>query len=434
MSDSLPAPLVTGCFVALLLAQAAVQIWLLLRQARSVAQHRGAVPAAFAATIDLPAHQKAADYTLARLRLALLALPLEAAVLLGWTLLGGVQALNSALLALIGPRPLLQPLALLLAFGAIGALLDMPLSLYQTFVIEQRFGFNRTTWRLWLADTAKSALLSLALALPLLSAALLLMQAAGGLWWLWVWALWMGFSLVMMVVFPMWIAPLFNRFAPLDDEALAARLTALMERCGMRASTLQVMDGSRRSAHANAYFTGFGAARRVVLFDTLLSQLAPEEIESVLAHEIGHWRRRHIVRRVGALAAVSLAALAALGWLAGQNGFYTGLGAVPNLPASMGGAVPNSALALALMALAAPLAGFFLSPLLAAQSRRYEFEADAWAAQHASARALISALLKLHRDNASTLTPDALYARFHYSHPPAAERIAQLERLAAQEH
>ncbi len=430
MNNTLPAPLVTFVFAALLLARAAVQLWLLRRQARCVAQHRGTVPTAFAATIDLPAHQKAADYTLARVRLALLALPLEAAVLLGWTLFGGLQALNVALLEAIGPRPLLQPLALLLAFGAIGALLDVPVSLYQTFVLEQRFGFNRTTWRLWLVDTAKSALLALLLAAPLLALVLLFMQAAGGAWWLWVWALWMGFSLLMMVVWPMWIAPLFNRFAPLTDASLAARLTALMARAGLRASALLVVDGSRRSAHANAYFTGFGAARRVVLFDTLLAQLAPQEIEAVLAHEIGHWRRRHIARRVVALAAMSLAALAALGWLAGQNGFYAGLGTAPNLPASMGGAVPSSALALILMALAAPLAGFFLSPLLAAQSRRYEFEADAWAALHTSAQPLISALLKLYRDNASTLTPDALYARFYYSHPPAAERIAQLERLA----
>ena len=421
-----PALVLTLLFSLALLANVAVKFWLASRQIRAVARHRGAVPAEFAATIPLDAHQRAADYTIAKLRFGLLELALAAAVLLAWTLLGGLDWLNSLLLDTLGPRPLLQPLALLVVFAAINALIELPVSLYQTFVIEERFGFNKMTLRLWLGDLLKSTLVSFVIGVPLAALVLWLMQATGSLWWLWTWALWMGFSLLMLVIYPTVIAPLFNKFQPLQDELLKARVSALMARCGFAAKGLFVMDGSRRSAHANAYFTGFGAAKRVVFFDTLLEQLTPPEVEAVLAHELGHFKHKHIVKRIAGLFAASLAGLALLGWLAQQPWFYAGLGVAPNLPPAMGGAVPNHALALLLFMLAVPLFTFFLSPLMAQLSRKHEFEADAYAARQANAQDLSNALVKLYKDNASTLTPDPLYVRFYYSHPPASERIARM--------
>ena len=427
MNDSLsPALLTSLIFGAVLLASVLVKLWLASRQARTVAAHRGAVPAQFASVIGLPAHQRAADYTLVKLRLGMLETALAAAILLGWTLLGGLDWLNGWLLDWLGPRPLLQPLALLIAFAVINALIDLPVSLYQTFVIEERFGFNKMTLRLWLGDLLKSTLVSFVIGVPLAALVLWLMQATGSLWWLWTWALWMGFSLLMLVIYPTVIAPLFNKFQPLQDESLTERVTQLMARCGFAAKGLFVMDGSRRSAHANAYFTGFGAAKRVVFFDTLLQQLTPPEVEAVLAHELGHFKHRHIIKRIAGLFAASLAGLALLGWLSQQDWFYAGLGVAPNLPPAMGGAVPNHALALLLFMLAVPLFTFFLSPLMAQLSRKHEFEADAYAATQASAQDLSNALVKLYKDNASTLTPDPLYVRFYYSHPPASERIAHL--------
>ena len=413
-------------FALALLTNVTLKLWLASRQIRAVARHRGAVPRTFEGAITLATHQRAADYSITRLRFGLLELALGAAVLLGWTLLGGLDALNGLLLDAIGPRPLLQPLGLLVAFTLINGLIDLPAALYQTFVIEQRFGFNRMTVRLWLADLLRSTAVGIAIGVPLAAAVLWLMQATGAAWWLWTWGAWMAFSLLMLVIYPTLIAPLFNRFQPLADEALKARVTGLMARCGFAAKGLFVMDGSRRSAHANAYFTGFGAAKRVVFFDTLLSQLTPPEVEAVLAHELGHFRHRHILQRIAALALMSLTGLALLGWLAAQPWFYIGLGVAPNLPASMGGAVPNHALALLLFMLAVPLFTFLLSPLMAQLSRRHEFQADAYAARQASAQELGNALVKLTRDNATTLTPDPLYVRFYYSHPPTGERIARL--------
>ena len=421
-----PALVLTLLFSLALLANVAVKFWLASRQIRAVARHRGAVPAEFAATIPLDAHQRAADYTIAKLRFGLLELALAAAVLLAWTLLGGLDWLNSLLLDTLGPRPLLQPLALLVVFAAINALIELPVSLYQTFVIEERFGFNKMTLRLWLGDLLKSTLVSFVIGVPLAALVLWLMQATGSLWWLWTWALWMGFSLLMLVIYPTVIAPLFNKFQPLQDESLTERVTQLMARCGFAAKGLFVMDGSRRSAHANAYFTGFGAAKRVVFFDTLLEQLTPPEVEAVLAHELGHFKHKHIVKRIAGLFVASLAGFALLGWLAQQPWFYAGLGVAPNLPPAMGGAVPNHALALLLFMLAVPLFTFFLSPLMAQLSRKHEFEADAYAARQANAQDLSNALVKLYKDNASTLTPDPLYVRFYYSHPPASERIARM--------
>lgn len=421
-----PSHLTTLVFAGLLLAGLALRLWLATRQIRHVAQHRGAVPTVFAHRIPLAAHQKAADYTIAKARFGLLEMALATAVVLGWTLLGGLDALNQALLSWLGGG-MLQQLALLACFVLIGGAIDLPVALYQTFVIEQRFGFNQMTPRLWLADLLKSTLLGAVIGLPIAALILWLMGAAGPLWWLWAWGTWMGFNLLLMVVFPLFIAPLFNKFQPLEDESLKARVTALMQRCGFAAKGLFVMDGSRRSAHANAYFTGVGKAKRVVFYDTLLKQLSPGEVEAVLAHELGHFKHKHITRRLVGMFAISLAGFALLGWLSTRAWFYTGLGVQPNLMLpGLPGAAPNDALALLLFLLAAPVFTLFVTPVLAQLSRRHEFQADAYAAAQSSGDDLASALLKLYEDNASTLTPDPVFAKFYYSHPPATERLARL--------
>ena len=409
----------TLAFAAFLLASLAVRFWLASRQVRHVALHRDSVPPAFTRHISLAAHQKAADYTVAKSRLGLVEMAFGAAVLLGWTLLGGLGALNSLLLEWLGPG-MAQQLALLACFAAVGGLLDLPFSLYGTFVVEQRFGFNKMTWRLWLADMAKGVVLGAAIGLPIAALILWLMGAAGPAWWLWAWAVWMGFNLLLLVVYPTFIAPLFNKFQPLEDESLKARVTALMQRCGFAAKGLFVMDGSKRSAHANAYFTGFGAAKRVVFYDTLLAKLSPGEVDAVLAHELGHFKHRHITKRIVLMFALSLAGFALVGWLASRPWFYTGLGVRPNLQG------PNDALALLLFMLALPVFTFFVSPLAAQFSRRHEFEADAFAAAQTSGQDLGTALLKLYEDNASTLTPDPVFVKFYYSHPPASERLQRL--------
>ena len=418
-----PSSALTIAFAAAICAGLLLKFWLTSRQIRHVAQNRSSVPDAFAARISLAAHQKAADYTITKARLSLLEMALGAAVLMGWTLLGGLDALNQALLGALGGG-MWQQLALLAAFVVISAAIDLPVTLYQTFVIEQRFGFNKMTPALWLADLAKSALVGTLIGLPVAALILWLMGAAGPLWWLWAWCFWMGFNLLLMLVYPTFIAPLFNKFQPLEDESLKARVTALMQRCGFAAKGLFVMDGSRRSAHANAYFTGFGAAKRVVFYDTLLRQLSPGEVEAVLAHELGHFKHRHILKRVVSLFALSLAGFALLGWLSTQVWFYTGLGVRPHI--SLDWAAPNDALALLLFMLAVPVFTLFIAPLLAQLSRRHEFEADAYAVAQANGGDLASALLKLYEDNASTLTPDPVYVKFYYSHPPASERLARM--------
>ena len=413
---------VSLAFAAALLASLGVKFWLATRQARHVPAHRDQVPPAFAATVSAESHHKAADYTLAKGRLGLLATAFGAAVLLGWTLLGGLDALNTVVRDAVVPRfgGLVYQLALLSSFAVIGGLLSLPFDWYSTFHVEQRFGFNRVTPRLFFIDLAKGTAVTALIGLPLAAGVLWIMGASGGLWWLWAWGAWVGFNLLLLVLYPTVIAPLFNRFEPLADETLAARVQALMQRCGFAAKGLFVMDGSRRSAHGNAYFTGLGAAKRVVFFDTLLARLTPGEVEAVLAHELGHFKLRHVMKRMVAVFGASLAGLALLGWLAGQSGFYAGLGVQPNIPA------PNDALALVLFLLALPPLTFFAAPLGALLSRRHEFEADAYACAQADGRALASALVKLHEDNAATLTPDPWYVRFYYSHPPAAERLAAL--------
>ena len=413
----------TLAFAAALLAGLGVKFWLTSRQIRHVARHRAAAPAAFARTVSLAAHQKAADYTVAKARFGLLEIALGAAVLLGWTLLGGLDLLNRALADWLGTglgSGMWQQLALLASFALIGGLFDLPFTLYQTFVIEKRFGFNKMSVKLWLADLLKSTLLGAVIGLPIAALILWLMGAAGPLWWLWAWTVWMGFNLLLLVVYPTFIAPLFNKFLPLEDESLKARVTALMQRCGFAAKGLFVMDGSKRSAHANAYFTGFGAAKRVVFYDTLLAKLSPGEVDAVLAHELGHFKHKHIIKRIAAMFAISLAGFALLGWLSTQVWFYLGLGVRPNL------AGPSDALALLLFLLAVPVFSFFVSPLFAQLSRKHEFEADAYAVAQTSGTDLSTALLKLYEDNASTLTPDPVFVKFYYSHPPASERLARM--------
>jgi STE24 endopeptidase len=404
---------------AALLAGLGVKFWLASRQIRNVARHRNDVPAAFAGTVSLAAHQKAADYTLAKQRLGLLETAFGAAVLLGWTLLGGLHALNQALLALLGPG-MLQQVALLASFAVISGVLDLPFTLYQTFVVEERFGFNKMTFRLWLQDGIKGLVLGAAIGLPIAWLILWLMGAAGKLWWVWAWGTWMALNLLLLVLYPTVIAPLFNKFKPLEDETLKARVTALMQRCGFAAKGLFVMDGSKRSAHANAYFTGFGAAKRVVFFDTLLSKLSPGEVDAVLAHELGHFKHRHIVKRIAGLFALSLVGFALLGFAATRPWFYTGLGVAPNLQG------PTDALALLLFLLVVPVFSYFVSPLMAQLSRKHEFQADAFAVAQTGRDDLRTALLKLYEDNASTLTPDPLFVKFYYSHPPASERLARM--------
>ncbi|QQN70153.1 M48 family metallopeptidase [Comamonas testosteroni] len=402
-----------------------LRVWLVSRQVRHVATHRGAVPPAFAHRISLAAHQKAADYTLAKAKVSLIDITLSAAVLLCWTLLGGLDWLNRWLLEFISPG-LWQQLALLAGFAVISALIELPLSLYQTFRLEQRFGFNQMTPGLWLGDLLKSTLVAAIIGLPLAALILWLMGGAGPLWWFWAWGAWTAFNLLLMWIFPSFIAPLFNKFEPLADESLKSRVTRLMERCGFAAKGLFVMDGSRRSAHANAYFTGFGNSKRVVFFDTLLRQLSPGEVEAVLAHELGHFKHKHISKRMVLMFGASLLGFALLGWLSQQLWFYTGLGVSVLLGPNIDVAAENNALALLLFMLAVPVFSFFVTPLMSAMSRRDEFEADAYAMQQADGAQLASALLKLYEDNASTLTPDPWYVSFYYSHPPAVDRLARM--------
>ncbi len=420
------ASFVSLVFAGVVLAWLALRLWLTTRQVRHVALHRDEVPSAFAASVTLATHRRAADYTIAKARLGLISMAFGAAVLLGWTLLGGLDALNAGLRDAVLPRwgAMAYQLSLLAAFTLIGGLLELPFDVYGTFVLEQRFGFNRVTPALFVADLLKGALVGALIGLPLAALILWIMGSLGSSWWLWAWVAWVGFNLLLLVLYPTVIAPLFNRFEPLPDEALKARVQALMQRCGFAAKGLFVMDGSKRSAHANAYFTGLGAAKRVVFFDTLLARLSPPEVEAVLAHELGHFKHRHVLKRMLMIFGASGAGLALLGWLAGQSGFYAGLGVAPNL------AAPNDALALLLFSLALPPFLFFVTPLAAQLSRRHEFEADAYACAQADGRDLASALLKLHEDNAATLTPDPVYVRFYYSHPPASERLAALPQPA----
>lgn len=408
----------TQLFVVALALTLALKFWLASRQVRSVSRHRARVPAAFEASIPLAAHQRAADYTIARVRLGLVELVVGTVVLVGFTLLGGLQALHEALAAALPDAPFVRQLLLIALVAAIPAALDLPLSWYRQFRLEQRFGFNRMTLRLWIADLAKATVLSAVLGLALAAAVLWLMRAAGERWWLWTWLVWMAFNLFVLVLYPTVIAPIFNRFEPLADDALRRRVETLLARCGFASRGVFVMDASRRSAHGNAYFTGLGRSKRIVFFDTLLQRLDGAEIEAVLAHELGHFARRHVLKRIAATFALSLAALWLLGELSRQPWFYQGLGVTA--------VQDREALALLLFFLALPAFAFPLQPLFGLVSRSQEYEADAFAASQSSARDLASALVKLYADNAATLTPDPLHSAFYDSHPPAALRIGRL--------
>lgn len=406
----------TALFLAALVLTTVLRLWLAQRHVRHIAAHRDAVPDAFREIIALQAHRRAADYTTARVRLAMVEVVAGAGLVLALTLGGLLQAMHAGWAAL-GLDNLPLGLAFIAGLAVLNAVIDLPFSLWRTFVIEERFGFNKMTPRLFAIDAAKGALLGAVIGLPLLAAVLWLMERMGDYWWLYVWLFWLGFNLLALLIYPTVIAPLFNKFTPLADESLRSRIEALLARCGFRSSGLFVMDGSKRSSHGNAYFTGFGAARRIVFFDTLLEKLAPAEIEAVLAHELGHYKRRHVWKRIGLLALASLAFLWLLGALIDAPWFYAGLGMQAQ------GAAP----ALVLFSLVIPLFAFPLSPLMSALSRRHEYEADAYAARQTRTADLVAALVKLYRDNAATLTPDPLYSTFYDSHPPAAARITHLQ-------
>lgn len=396
-----------------------LRLWLAGRQLQSVNRHRRSVPAAFAGRFSLADHQLAADYTQAKVRLSQISAIVDTLLLLALTLGGGIAWLQSAISYWLPAGDIIQGVALFVAVLAISGAVGLPATLYSTFVIEARFGFNRTSPGLFMLDQIKGMAVGLVLGVPLLALVLWLFVAAGAQWWLWTWLVWSGFSLAMMWLFPTVIAPVFNRFEPLQDGELKQRIDALLARCGFRSSGVFVVDGSKRSSHGNAYFTGFGAAKRIVFYDTLIRQLDPDEIEAVLAHELGHFRLRHVAKRITVTLGLALVLLWILGGLAMLPAFYAGLGV----------ATPSPATALLLFMLVVPVLTFPFTPLASWSSRQHEFEADAFAAGHASAACLVSALTKLYRDNASTLTPDPLYSAFYESHPPAAIRIQALENL-----
>jgi len=403
-------------FLAALGAATATRLWLALRQVRHVRAHRGAVPATFADAIPLSAHQKAADYTVAKNGLGMLEVAIGALLTLVLTLGGLLQWMSELLAKVLQGGSVLHGGALLLGVFLVQGAVGLPATLYRTFVIEERFGFNRMTLKLFLVDLVKHTLVGLALGAPLLVVVLWLMGAAGRYWWLYVWMVWVGYAALMMMVYPKFILPLFNKFTPMGEGELRSRIGALLERTGFKSSGLYVMDGSKRSSHGNAFFTGFGAGKRIVLFDTLVNRLQPPEVEAVLAHELGHYKLHHIVKGMALTAAMSFAILLVLGLVIGEDWFYRGLGV----------ATPGNAQALALFLLVLPEFLFFLSPLASLYSRKREFEADQYAVGHSAANDLVQALVKLYKDNAATLTPDPLHSAFYDSHPPAATRIARL--------
>ena len=408
----------TFVFLLALAASFAIEFWLARRHGAHVRAHRDKVPESFAGAITLEAHQKAADYTLAKLKVQEIGRILNVALLLLFTVGGGIDTLDRFWSGFdFGPIP--HGTALILSVMFLMALAELPLSLYQTFVIEEKFGFNRTTIAQFIKDLLLQAILALAIGAPLLGLILWVMESTGNLWWLLAWVIIMSFSLFMSWAYPTLIAPLFNKFTPLDDPQLRGRIQRLLERCGFQSKGIFVMDGSRRSGHGNAYFTGIGNNKRIVFFDTLMESLEPEELEAVLAHELGHFKRKHVIKMLITSALISLAGLALLGWLAQQSWFYQGLGV----------STPSSATALLLFMLIMPVFSTFLQPVMAAIQRKYEFEADEFAASMTRSEALIHSLVKLYRENAATLTPDPLYAAFHYSHPPAAIRIEHLKRV-----
>lgn len=411
----------TLMFVSLLAITTITRIWLGRRHIQHIQQHRTQVPDAFSTSISLGAHQKAADYSSAKTRLVLVETVVQAALLLLLTVGGGLQLIDEVWRNVLPNHDIIRGSAVIVSALLVSSLVDLPFDYYRTFVVDQHFGFNKMTRAMYFTDMIKHGLVGLLLGAPLLFAALWLMQGAGDYWWLYLWIVWSLFNLLMLAIYPTFIAPMFNKFSPLGDEPLKRRIETLLTKCGFKSQGLFVMDGSTRSSHGNAYFTGFGASKRVVFFDTLLERLNGDEIEAVLAHELGHFKHKHVVKRIALMFLVSFIGLALLGWLAQQEWFYTGLGVQQ----------PSDYMALILFLLVSPVFLFLLRPLLAGYSRKNEFEADAYAAQNSDARYLVEALVKLYRDNASTLTPDPLHSAFYDSHPPASIRITRLMSATA---
>ena len=408
-------------FLAALALTTTARLWLSRRHIRHIAANRNAVPAEFAGRISLAAHRKAADYNVAKVRAGILETLLAAALMVAFTFGGGLQFLSGLCERAFQLGGYAHGVALIVSVVVISSAVDLPFSLYRTFAIEARFGFNRMSLRLFVVDMVKGALVGALLGIPLVFVVLWLMARMGNFWWLAVWLVWVAFSLLVATLYPTFIAPLFNKFSPLEDSGLRSRIEALLVKCGFRARGLFIMDGSKRSSHGNAYFTGLGTAKRIVLFDTLVSRLAPPELEAVLAHELGHFSRHHVWKRMAVGSAASLVLLWALGWLMAQQWFYGALGV----------SSPSTAMALVLFFIIAPSFTFLLQPLASLYSRRQEFEADAYAAEYADAGELVHALVKLYEDNAATLTPDPLHSAFYDSHPPAPARIARLQSLHA---
>jgi STE24 endopeptidase len=408
--------ILTYTFVCLLILTSVIRIWLGRRHIAYVQLHRNEVPVAFNANIALDAHQKAADYAAVKTKLALTESIAQMLLLLILTLGGGLQFIDDIWRHAMPAQDIMRGAFVICSVLLLSSLIDVPYDYYKTFVVDAKFGFNKMTVSMFYSDLIKHSLVGVVLGAPILFAALWLMQSAGEFWWLYLWLVWALFNLLMLAVYPTFIAPLFNKFSPLKDEALKLRIENLLTKCGFKSQGLFVMDGSSRSSHGNAYFTGFGASKRVVFFDTLLERLNADEIEAVLAHELGHFKHQHVTKRIAMMFVVSFLGLALLGWLINQPWFYYGLG-VTHISTYM---------ALMLFLLVSPVFLFLLRPLMASYSRKNEFEADSYAAEHASASDLVKALVKLYRDNASTLTPDPLHSAFYDSHPPASIRISKL--------
>ena len=406
---------VSYIFLTALALSIIVQLWLDHRHIRHVHKHRSAVPEAFTASISLEAHQKAADYTLAKMNSGFFDLVISTVLLLFWTLGGGLEWLDNSLRA-YELSPIYTGMLVIFSLMLISAVVDLPMSLYRTFVIEQRFGFNRMTPGVFITDIVKNLIVGVLIGAPLIWVVLWLMEDANPLWWVYVWAVWMGFSLFMMWAYPAFIAPIFNKFEPLEDTGLKQRIEDLLTRCGFKSNGVFVMDGSKRSSHGNAYFSGLGTNKRIVFFDTLLKSLQADEVEAVLAHELGHFKRKHIQKRIVSMAVLSLVGLGILASLLKLPEFFHGLGISES----------STYMGLILFMLVAPLFNLYIHPLMSYFSRKHEFEADAYAAEQSDAGKLISALVKLYEENANTLTPDPIYSAFHDSHPPAPVRIAHL--------
>ena len=406
----------TFIFVALLVSTTLIRIWLGRRHIVYVQAHRNQVPTAFSGNVALDAHQKAADYTVTKSKLVIMEAAVQALLLAALTLGGGLQLIDDIWRNWLPNQDIIRGALVICSAMLVSSLIDLPFEYYKTFVVDEKFGFNKMTPTMFFSDLLKHSIVGIALGAPILFAALWLMQSAGQYWWLYLWVLWSLFNLVMLAVYPTFIAPLFNKFSPLKDEGLKQRIEKLLTKCGFKSQGLFVVDGSARSSHGNAYFTGFGASKRVVFFDTLLERLNADEIEAVLAHELGHFKHNHVVKRIALMFFISFVGLALLGWLINQPWFYSGLGVTTT----------SNYMALILFLLVSPVFLFLLRPIMASYSRKNEFEADDYAAKHADAKRLIEALVKLYRDNASTLTPDPLHSAFYDSHPPASIRISKL--------